>query len=212
MLDPAFANRPHFLPGYSLVENHPQLPGFECWVALVDPYEQKQYEEDGKFAGLRIPHSVIDRELRAMGHLELRPGVAILARNVHGSQDPNDDVIKAFVTHEGEIRRNFSEHVENIEKVREKMLGPREGRQGNRRGGNPFEASRFRSHSTAQGKRCFATATSTEHSKGIFHGALNTAMRGGATLENDPDLLMRKELNHVRLLTVSFLYAHLLRL
>lgn len=158
-------------------------------------FDPIQLRRDARsYSRLSVPHTVDKDELLALGFLEIMAGIPIFARNVRGSCLPEDDVLVFYQEPATEILAKFPLEVEALEHIASEILGPREGRQGSRKGGIAFEKDIDRSNNNHQGSRCYNLGTSHERQRGICHPSLNMSCLKSTS---DDGLDVRKRLNQV---------------
>lgn len=156
------------MPEFFVYRSHPNMSDPQG-VALV--YEScpeltlffYQFLKD-----LRVPMSVNHSELRALGLLEAKPKMYIFYRNVGKSRDPKNDLLKAWVSDEGDIQHAFPQELSELEKIRDELLGDVQDLKGGQKKGTALERS-GRGNGNVQGDRCLTYCQSVEAQRGIGH-------------------------------------------
>lgn len=128
-----------------------------------------------------------------MGLLELKPHAYILYRDVHGSRDPKDDLLKLWVAHDQELRVKFPDNISALENVRDQLLGPADELKGGEKGGTWSEKS-GRGNGNMQGDRCLTYGQSVETHRRIGHPPGNMSQ---AHRKDDEALNLIKSFKHV---------------
>lgn len=88
-----------------------------------------------------IPMHSNSQALLSKGLIELKPHTYIFYQDVHGSQDPNNDLLKLWVTHDQQLRVQFPDDISALETVRNQLLGPLDQLKGGEKGSTWLEKS-----------------------------------------------------------------------
>lgn len=153
------------------------------------------------FKQLSVPNTVDEATLKEAGLVELKSGTAIFWRDATASDRSSLlDVIKAYVFDDEAIYTFDSkaeEYVRQLEIIRDEIIGEDGLFDGTKKGGVAFERCAKRSVNTNQGDRCYATTTSVEAQKNLFHPCANVILPLEGAPEDDEDLELRRKLNYV---------------
>lgn len=186
--------RPHYHPQFYEVFNHPLCHG-RAFVASVDPAELTEWADI--YRDLPVPQTTDAVELVARGWMELQPGDSVFLRNIFGSGEAKDDILRVAIVDEANVQRHCSEAVQSMKDLTQEMLGPRESRDGTSKskGNIPFEKGE-RAVNSRQGERCYPTTTTAEGPRsGISHPGANLSSSLGP--HEDKSLSLIRSINKV---------------
>lgn len=157
-----------YIPHFLIYRNHPAVRDPRGVAYVYEGCPELLLYYCRFFPSLQIPMSVDDDVLKQAGLLELQPRMYILYRDVRKSRDPNDDLLKMWVTDECEVATACTADVEDAKKARDKLIGDKDKAFGGQKKGTHLERS-GRGHGNGQGDRCLTYMQSIEAQRGIAH-------------------------------------------